>query len=818
MVGDVKQSIYKFRLAKPELFLEKYESYGNEDDLYQKIELHKNFRSRREVLESINDVFYQIMTKQLGNICYTDDAALYAGAKFPETPKEGQAKTEVLLLNTGDPLFDGMDEEKADYTAREAEARLIAAKIRELTDPESGMQIYNGKTGQYERLKKKDIVILLRSLSGWSEEFLSVLGAAGIPAYAESRTGYFTAVEVETMLNMLALIDNPMQDIPLAGVLKSPIGGMKDRELAIVMADFKRDPDRGEDIGFYGAVKHYLEKHGKHDETMASARTVEESEEEMIFRKLQTFMDLLAEFRRESLYLPVSRLIGRIFDRTGYDKYAAAMPAGKTRQANLAMLVQKAEDYEKTSYQGLFDFIRYIEKLKKYNTDFGEASRSGEHDDAVRIMSIHKSKGLEFPVVFLAGCGKKFNRQDARGRILIDEELGIAADFLDPVKKVKAPTLKKNVLARRSNLENMGEELRILYVAMTRAKEKLIITAGDKYLENKIEKWGMTGSVGALPFTVLSAASSYLDWILMAAGGAKRTIDVKNVPMKDLLVEEKKNQEEKAKLYLELEQLRGEKPEKIPELIRKPYPFEADLSLHAKMSVSELKMQGQFTDDAESAFLVQPEREGPAEETERGPEGEPEKSPEAEERLSAAEKRARQKQATDRGTACHRMLELIHFSDISGYEDVKKEFDRVLSEKRMQPDAVRLVSPGMIAKFFRSGIAGRMKMADRQGKLRKESQFILGIPAREMKAADSDELVLIQGIIDAWFEEKDGLVIVDYKTDRVKEGEEQTLLDHYQVQLQYYARALSQITGKRVKEAVIYSLTIQKEIKVPIGQ
>ena len=818
MVGDVKQSIYKFRLAKPELFLEKYESYGNEDDLYQKIELHKNFRSRREVLESINDVFYQIMTKQLGNICYTDDAALYAGAKFPETPEEDQAKTEVLLLNTGDPLFDGMDEEKADYTAREAEARLIAAKIRELTDPESGMQIYNGKTGQYERLKKKDIVILLRSLSGWSEEFLSVLGAAGIPAYAESRTGYFTAVEVETMLNMLALIDNPMQDIPLAGVLKSPIGGMKDRELAIVMADFKRDPDRGEDIGFYGAVKHYLEKHGKHDETMTSARTGEEREEEMIFRKLQTFMDLLADLRRESLYLPVSRLIGRIFDRTGYDKYAAAMPAGKTRQANLAMLVQKAEDYEKTSYQGLFDFIRYIEKMKKYNTDFGEASRSGEHDDAVRIMSIHKSKGLEFPVVFLAGCGKKFNRQDARGRILIDEELGIAADFLDPVKKVKAPTLKKNVLARRSNLENMGEELRILYVAMTRAKEKLIITAGDKYLENKIEKWGMTGSVGALPFTVLSAASSYLDWILMAAGGAKRTIDVKNVPMKDLLVEEEKNQEEKAKLYLELEQLRGEKPEKIPELIRKPYPFETDLSLHAKMSVSELKMQGQFTDDAESVFLVRPEREDPAEETERGPEGEPEKSPEAEERLSAAEKRARQKQATDRGTACHRMLELIHFSDISGYEDVKKEFDRVLSEKRMQPDAVRLVSPGMIAKFFRSGIAGRMKMADRKGKLRKESQFILGIPAREMKAADSDELVLIQGIIDAWFEEKDGLVIVDYKTDRVKEGEEQTLLDHYQVQLQYYARALSQITGKRVKEAVIYSLTIQKEINVPIGQ
>lgn len=793
MVGDVKQSIYKFRLAKPELFLEKYESYGKEDGLYQKIELHKNFRSRPEVLSSINDVFYRIMTKQLGNIKYTDDAALYPGAEFPETPVDGQAKTEVLLLNTGDPLFDGMDEEKADYTAKEAEARLIAGEIKKLTDPEHGMKIFNGKTGEYEPLKKKDIVILLRSLSGWSEEFLSVLGAAGIPAYAESRTGYFTAVEVETVLNMLALIDNPMQDIPLAGVLKSPIGGMKDRELAIVMAEFKKDPDRGEDIGFYGAVKRYMEKHG------------ESEEDAVIYRKLAAFRNLLTTLRKESMYLPVSRLIYRVFDLTGYDKYAAAMPAGKTRQANLAMLVQKAEDYEKTSYQGLFDFIRYIEKLKKYNTDFGEASRSGEHDDAVRIMSIHKSKGLEFPVVFLAGCGKKFNRQDARGRILIDEELGIAADFFDPEKKVKAPTLKKNVLARRSNLENMGEELRILYVAMTRAKEKLIITAGDKYMDNKLEKWGGIPAGGALPFTTLSAASSYMDWILMASNGAKNTLDVKNVPVKDLLVEEAKNQEEKAKIYLELEQLRKAQPEEIPGLIGVKYPYAADLTLHAKMSVSELKEQGQFVDDAESAFLIKNVREK-------------EDSEIIDNRSdTASEEKARIKRASDRGTAYHRALELIRFAEISGYDDIVKELDRISEEKRMQETAIDMVYPGVLTKFFHSDIAARMKQADRNGKLRKESQFVVGIPAREMNKADSDALILLQGIIDAWFEEDDGLVLVDYKTDRVKEGGENILLDRYQIQLFYYAKALAQITGKKVKEAVIYSLALQKEIPVPIN-
>ena len=810
MVGDVKQSIYKFRLAKPELFLKKYESYGKEDGLYQKIELHKNFRSRPEVLCSINDVFYRIMTKQLGNIRYTDDAALYPGADFPATPVDGQSKTEVLLLNTGDSLFAGMDEEKADYTAKEAEARLIAAKIRELTDPEHGMKIFSGKTGEYEPLKKKDIVILLRSLSGWSEEFLSVLGAAGIPACAESRTGYFTAVEVETVLNMLALIDNPMQDIPLAGVLKSPIGGMKDRELAIVMAEFKKDPDRGEEIGFYGAVKRYLERHGDLEEEALSQggsgeNVQEKSEEEtVIYRRLDAFRNLLMTLRKESMYLPVSRLIYRIFDLTGYDKYAAAMPAGKTRQANLAMLVQKAEDYEKTSYQGLVDFIRYIEKLKKYNTDFGEASRSGEHDDAVRIMSIHKSKGLEFPVVFLAGCGKKFNRQDARGRILIDEELGIAADFFDPEKKIKAPTLKKNVLARRSDLENMGEELRILYVAMTRAKEKLIITAGDRYLDSKLEKWGEIPAGGALPFTTLSAASSYLDWILMASEGAKNTIDVRTVPVSNLLVEETKNQEKKAKVYLELEQLRKAQPEEVLGLIGVKYPYEADLSLHAKMSVSELKEQGQFVDDAESAFLIRNVREKEAEMMEEDPS------------VSESEEKVRVKRASDRGTAYHRALELIRFSEISGYDDIVKKLEEIRMEKRMQESAVDMVYPGVLTKFFHSEIAGRMKHADRNGKLRKESQFVVGIPAREMGKADSDELILLQGIIDAWFEEDDGLVLVDYKTDRVKEGGEPILLDRYRIQLKYYAKALAKITGKKVKEAVIYSLALQKEIPVPI--
>lgn len=311
---------------------------------------------------------------------------------------------------------------------------------------------------------------------------------------------------------------------------------------------------------------------------------------------------------------------------------------------------------------------------------------------------------------------EEINRQDARGRILIDEELGIAADFFDPQKKVKAPTLKKNVLARRSNLENMGEELRILYVAMTRAKEKLIITAGDKYMDNKLEKWGGIPAGGSLPFTILSAASSYLDWILMASNGAKNTLDVKNVPVKDLLVEEAKNQEEKAKIYLELEQLRKAQPEKIPGLIGVKYPYAADLALHAKMSVSELKEQGQFVDDAGSAFLIKNVRE--------------KEDSEIIDKMSdtAAEEKARIKRASDRGTAYHRALELIHFAEISGYDDIVKELDRIREEKRMQETAIDMVYPGVLTKFFHSDIAARMKQADPERKIAEREPVCGGHP------------------------------------------------------------------------------------------
>lgn len=791
MVGDVKQSIYKFRLARPELFLEKYEHYTTEESPYQKIELHQNFRSRASVLESINDVFYAVMTKNLGNIQYTKETALHPGAEF--TPcEEGNAgtKTELLLVNTGRGETRQEEEEMADYTSREIEARLIAARIRELTDSKDGLRIWDKKQGAYRIARGGDIVILLRSISGWSDSFLNVLTEEGIPAYAESGTGYFDTVEVETVLSMLAVIDNPMQDIPLAAVLRSPIAGVTDEELARMMAAYKKDTDKGQDRGLYGAWKRYLD-HG-------------ESGEEL-FEKLDQFKQFLEKMRDRASYLPIHEILYQVFTETGYYDYVSAMPAGETRRANLDMLVEKASSYEKTSYKGLFHFIRYIEKLKKYDTDFGEAVTAGDVEHTVRLMSIHKSKGLEFPVVFLAGMGKHFNKQDVRGKVLIDADLGIGTDFLDLEQRLKTTTLKKQVLKRKLDMDNLGEELRVLYVAMTRAKEKLIMTGTDRYLEKKMEKWSMVPwNETMIPYTVLSSANSYLDWILMSLSRQTASIELREILLEDLVGHQVLRQMKKRVSKDTLKHLDpslvwdGAFAEELRASLEYQYPGQEETTLYTKVSVSELKRQSQLESEQEQQeppyipkFLQSEEM---AAETRN-----------QEERMAYGARR---------GSAFHRLLELLDFTAVNSFQSLDHQIKCLVEQEKITAEAVETVSGKVIWNFLCSPLGQRIRLAQQQGTCHKEQQFVMGIPAREMKLADSDELVLVQGIIDVYLEEGDHLILIDYKTDRVEEGEEQKLADRYRIQLEYYQRALEQMTGKTVAEKIIYSLHLQKMIMV----
>lgn len=801
MVGDVKQSIYKFRLARPELFLEKYDSYaayGAEGSGCQKIELHQNFRSRNEVLSGINAVFYRIMTKNLGNIRYTEDAALHPGASFAEIDGRTAGIPELLVVDTGAVSLQQLDEEAADFTAREMEAKLITAKIRELTDQEGGIQVWDKRlngVGGYRTAQYRDMVILLRSTTGWTETFLSVLMNEGIPAYAESRMGYFTTIEVETVLSILAVIDNPMQDIPLAAVLKSPVVGATDAELAGVMAYYRKRATKAQDRGLYAAAKRVLDD-WKQEETGTGTELVE-----AVCRKLDGFFGRLDGFRQMSTYLPIHKLIYHIYENTGYYDYVSAMPAGETRRANLDMLVEKAAAYEQTSYKGLFHFIRYIENLKKYNTDFGEATTVGEEDNTVRIMSIHKSKGLEFPVVFLAGMGKKFNKRDVYGKILIDPELGIGTDYLDLERRLKTTTLKKNVLRRKMELDGLGEELRVLYVALSRAKEQLIMTGTDRYLKKSMEKFAQVPVVdGQVPYTILSTAGSYLDWMLMGMSGGCSQIRLTEVPVQEIVGEElvrqvKNRQSREGLLGLDCTQVYQEEIRDAMERhLNYRYPYEADIRLHTKMSVSELKQQGQMVDEAESI-----RQSGPLEEGRIA----------APRPLSGAAALDRGYGAT-RGTAYHRAMELLPFHRMGCRLDVQAYLDSLVERKQFAAESRRLVDAAVIWRFLQSELGRRMSLAQKEGRLHKEQQFVVGIPAREMGAGDSDELIVIQGIIDAYLEEDGQLVVVDYKTDQVDRVE--TLAEHYKNQLKYYQRALEQMTGKAVKGTILYSITLQQEV------
>ncbi len=846
MVGDVKQSIYRFRLARPELFMEKYDTYSREESSYQMIELQQNFRSRASVLTCINDIFYQIMTKNLGGIRYTRETALYPGAEFEETDKKAGIPVQLLVADTGSEAFKQLDEDTADYTARELEAKMIAEQIKSFTDEKNGLYVWDKEGQVYRKACYKDMVILLRSMSGWSEVFVNVLMNEGIPAVAQTRTGYFATTEVETVLSLLSVIDNPMQDIPMAAVLRSPFIGMNDNEMAWMMAAYKRYTEKNQDRGVYAAWKLWEECRLQEK----TGDTVEEDLENVIsvgrveipaktarsiWKKLEKFAALTEELRQDARYLPVHELLYQIYRKTGYYDYVSSMPAGETRRANLDMLTEKAAAYASTSYRGLFHFVRYIEKLKKYDTDFGEAS-PGDEGNSVRIMSIHKSKGLEFPVVFLAGMGKKFNKQDAYGQLLLDADLGAAADEMDLNLRTKAPTLKKMAIRRRMELESMGEELRVLYVAMTRAKEVLVMTGTDRSLENKLEKWSqLTLTDGQIPYTILSSASSFLDWVLMSRSAIPAGhMEVREVRLDQLVGQELKRQLEKKNakeelLNLDMDQVYDEgMKQQLDGALNYMYPHMDDTKLYTQMSVSELKKQSQIGREEEDIgterggmFGAEADLDGKMElhaDTLKDTVEPEETESETRETETGQKQEKSEKKGAFRGTAYHRALECLDLTAVTDQKKLESDLLDLYQRGFLTEEAYESIFPWDIWKFLESSLGRRMAQAETEGKLYRERQFMIGIPASEMKnGPKSDELVLIQGVIDAYIEEEDGFTLIDYKTDHVpkeEEAGEKLLKERYQVQLDYYARALTQLTGKKVKEKWIYSFGLRKAIQL----
>lgn len=776
MVGDVKQSIYRFRLARPELFIEKYKTYTSEESSRQKIDLHKNFRSRTEVVESVNWIFYKIMHEDLGNVEYDRQAALYAGALYPAAEQPDLFQSELLLAQASqDELA------QAELNSwQELEARMVAARIRELLETQL---VTDRDSGQLRSARYRDIVILLRSITGWADVFLKVLTEAGIPAHTTSQTGYFRTVEIQTILSMLSLLDNPLQDIPAAAVLASPIGGMDGEELARIRAASKEH--------FYFLALEDFAEYGSGSDTDGRLR-----------KKAASFLQMYQKLRRLTPYTPIHKLIQTVLEETGYASYIQAMPAGGQRLANVDMLLEKAVAYEKTSYKGLFHFVRYIEKLKKYEVDFGEADITSENEDVVRIMSIHKSKGLEFPVVFVSGLGKQFNKQDIRSRLILHPEHGIGLDEIDTEKRIRKPGFIKKVLENEIGIENQGEELRVLYVALTRAKEKLILTGAVKEELPPLDTVLSEG--GPMDYFARYHASSYLDWVYPCMAGGQNFYHMRICQPKELQLQEaveaaieKLDQMQVKNLYKTADRRLYEE---LDAKLSWKYPFASDTDLKTKISVTELKRRRHMvleedTPAQEEWFAKEQESIIPAFMRTEGEE---------------------EKHGALRGSAVHKILEEVDFvQSMAGKDrtdDIKVQIEHMLEEQRITQEMKDMVDPRMLGRFLESPLAARMARAQQRGELYKEQPFVMGIPASRIYEGASEELVLIQGIVDVYWVEDSGLVILDYKTDAV--SKEQQLTERYRVQLELYGEALQKATGMKIKEKIIYSFSLQKAIEL----
>lgn len=863
MVGDVKQSIYRFRLARPELFMKKYDSYSLEESTTQRIDLHKNFRSREEVLTCTNDIFYKIMARSLGNVEYDAEAALYPGASYPVS---ADFIPEILLADSNDELLE--DTELTDK--KTLEAKIVAEEIKHLMKTQP---VTDKAAGTLRAAHYSDIVILLRSLSGWADSLVEVLNENGIPAHTVSSTGYFSTVEVQTVLSMLRLLDNPRQDIPMAAVLRSPMAGLTDEELAVLRLEDGSVP-------FHEAVLELAEglyeeggqiEISNSEEDQKQGRNADEKTENHIeitaHWKLLKFYKKYKQLRQLVPDTPIHELIEIILRETGYGHYVAAMPAGNRRTANLNMLLEKAAAYEKTSYKGLFHFVRYIDELQKYDVDFGEADMVGENEDVVRIMSIHKSKGLEFPIVIVSGMGKNFNKQDTRSKMVLHPELGIGLDYMDGKKRIKSPTIAKKAIAKQIELENLGEELRVLYVALTRAKEKLILTGTLKDAAEKLEFYRQQANLSKaadrpLSYLTREGASGYLDWILPAVLSYGDKYPVRIVEAAELVLDEVENQlEQNENLTERIGEIKAADPQLVGQLKQRfsqRYPYQTDILRKNKYSVSELKhraMREKFEAEQEEtipAFLEEPvtptiplfiQRQGSVEQ---------EAQNKAQDAGQEAESKAEQKIKSNtanrgalRGTAVHRVMECY---DFASEKSVYEQMEAMEKEEKITADMRALVREQTVADFVSSETGKRMALAQRGGALYREKPFVMGFTEEELERygfgagaqmieneaqtenaqqeimsenvsqenhMHEEDLTLIQGIIDVFWIEDDGITVLDYKTDRVDTAQE--LIDRYATQLKLYADALERVFATRklkVKEILIYSFRLEKLISI----
>ncbi|MBY6036399.1 helicase-exonuclease AddAB subunit AddA [Fictibacillus nanhaiensis] len=802
MVGDVKQSIYRFRLAEPFLFLSKYKQFTKEGGQGLRIDLAKNFRSRNSVLQATNFLFKQIMNETVGEIEYSEDAELKQGATYyPDQPGN---EPELILINKSESVVDeeGLDTgemEKSDLETVQLEARVIAEKIKKIVGAsnDSPHLVFDKHTKTMRPAKYKDIVMLFRATSQWAPVILEEFKQQGIPAHAELSTGYFDATEIHVMMSLLKVIDNPLQDIPLAAVLRSPIVGMSGEELAIVRLIQKKD-------NYLGAVELYSS----------------EGDNPEIKTKVSLFLKQLESWRYQARQGSLRDLIWDIYRDTGYFDYVGGLAGGKQRQANLRALYDRAKMYESTSFRGLFRFLRFIERMQERGKDLGAARALGEQEDVVRIMTIHKSKGLEFPIVFVGGLNKQFNTRDLKEKVLLHKELGLGTQYINPTYRVTYPTLPKLAITGRKKRELIAEEMRVLYVALTRAKEKLYLVGTVNDIEKAADIWSdsLFEENWLLPDAERAQAKSYLDWI------GRAIIRHKNAdPLLSLLSSAERGRGEvyidetdwkitilQASDYGELQQLEEEKQEELLSKLKRnepieitsgakdeieqrlqwKYPFTHSSVTRSKQSVTEIKRQYQFNDEYSSTDFVKAAQ------------------PVIHDRPRFMQES--QLNAAEAGTAMHMVMQHIDLSREATLEELQMQLAAMEAKELLTSEQSRYIQLSQIHDFIHGPLGQRVIEAPN---IQREIPFSMALPLSETRAAwnGEEEHVLVQGVIDCLVEEDDGFILIDYKTDKITNrfadgfnGAKQTLFNRYEMQLTLYAKAIERILRKPVKESYLY--------------
>lgn len=810
MVGDIKQSIYRFRMADTGIFLEKAAAYSAEEDAPERrVDLHRNFRSREQVLDAVNIIFSQVMRREIGGVEYTRDQELRPGLTYPEYPSKDIDINECMVPEL---LFVQRDEVPQERDSAAAEAKIVAERILDMVDR---MPVYDKEKGIWRQAQYCDITILLRTAAGWAETFSRVLDEHGIPNRSGANTGYFDAVEVRTVLSYLNVLDNPRQDIALAASLRSLIGGLDDRELALIRAREGKGP-------LYDCVLSFLKR----------------EEEPEIRSKLEHFLEMTGKLRALVRDTPIHILLWKIFDETGYEDQILASEGGRQKKANLELMVDMAMAYEETSYKGLFHFVRYIEKLRNAKTDIGQAPYSGAGENVVTIMTMHKSKGLEFPIVFVSGLNKRFNLQDATGQLVMHEHLGAGLDYRSLAARSKMPGRISSVISQQIRMDSIGEELRVLYVAMTRAEQKLILSACTSSREKAIEKARLlsVGDGERLPGSSIESAQGMLDWILMAVERTG-TDKIRIITGAKIL---EKSVEQLAKESVRLSDILSGDPEEVSDpalrkrldhMLTATYPYgEGREGMPAKMSVSELKhaayeaeLQRLAEEEGAQDWENLPVHENDPDEKTTEDQGQRESARIPAEVPHPAFLRESGTQegvaGTAVGSAYHLILADLDFIAVREEGDVRALLDSMLKCDKIQKEEASVLDTGKILLFLQSDLAQRMRTAYASNLLWREQPFVIGKRADEIRSSWSkDETVLIQGIIDAYFIENEEIVLIDYKSDRAQPGDEESLVRRYRRQFLLYRDALEMLLRRKVKEAWLYSLSLGKAIMVGLEE